>query len=332
MKNRNITFLLSLFCASLFAQKPYKGAEIFSKDKVLYGKFEMRMKMIKGSGMLSTFYTIEHYSGDSDTYWAELDIEVLGKNNAQIMSTNIFNNDSNGNLIHTEQQIALNYSLADEYHTFTLEWTPNYVAWFIDGVEKRRKTGDFITHMDRAQAYRFNAWISSTPAWVGAIDESAMPAYQYVDWLEYSSYNPSTQDFTKQWRDDFNSFNTSRWSKANWTFTGNEVDFTSENVSVEDGKLVLAITNPDAPLSTSNEIVQDSFTAKYFSNRNEIIISGMKEGNSKTKIYDLTGKVLFSKEFNTTIFSIPSSNIQTGLYVVLVNNNGKMLRKKIFIE
>ena len=326
------TWIFLLFFLSVFAQKPFKGAEVYSKEKVLYGKFEMRMKMIKGSGMLSTFYTIEHYPSGSDPYWAELDIEVLGKNNAQIMSTNLFNNGTGGNLIYSEEQIPLAYSLADDFHIFTLEWTPSYVAWFIDGVEVRRKTGALVTHMDRAQGYRFNAWISSTPAWVGTIDTNAMPAYQYIDWLEYYSYNVVTKEFTKQWRDDFDSFNASRWSKAEWTFYGNEVDFIKENAFIKEGKLVLAITNPNTPLSVSEEQIQDSFSAIYVSDGNEIAIRSFKEGNYKTQLYDLTGKILFSKQFNTSNFSIPCSNIQKGTYIVCINDNGKKKKKKIVVN
>ena len=248
MKSTALMLIVLLLSASLFAQKPYRGGEVYSKGKVLYGKFEMRMKMIKGSGMLSTFYTIEHNSRTSD-YWGEIDIEVLGKSEAQIMSTNIFFNGENGVLNHSEQQIPLDYSLADDFHVFTLEWTPDYIAWFIDGAELRRKTGDVVKHMNVPQEYRFNAWISSTPAWVGVIDESAMPAYQYVDWVEYSRYDEVTQKFIKQWRDDFNGFNPLRWKKGNWTFDGNEVDFIEENVYVENGHLVLVITDPKATSS-----------------------------------------------------------------------------------
>ncbi|WP_405293204.1 family 16 glycosylhydrolase [Algibacter sp. Ld11] len=331
MKKNILTFTLLLFCAFLFAQKPYHGAEVYSKGKVLYGKFEMRMKMIEGSGMLSTFYTIEHYPGGSDPYWAELDIEVLGRDNAQIMSTNLFINNSNGDLIHSEQQIPLGYSLADDFHIFTLEWTPNYVAWFIDGVEQRRKTGAFVNHMNRSQGYRFNAWISSTPAWVGTIDENAMPAYQYVDWLEYSSYNGTTQDFTKQWRDDFDTFDTSRWSKAEWTFYGNEVDFVKENAYIEDGNLVLAITNPDASLSVSEVSINDSFLVKYFSDGNEMVISAPEIGNYKMQLYDLTGKVLLSKQFNSPDFSFSCLNIKSGIYIVSITSEYEKFSKKIAV-
>ena len=332
MKKIVSTCIALLFLTTIFAQKPFDGAEVYSKNKVLYGKFEMRMKMIKGGGMLSTFYTIEHFPDGSDPHWSEIDIEVLGKNNAQIMSTNLFINDSNGNLLHTEKQIVKDFSLADDFHVYAIEWTPTYIAWFIDGNEVRRKTGSFVTHMNVPQAYRFNAWISNSIPWVGAIDKTAMPAKQSVDWLEYSSYNVATEKFTKEWRDDFNNFDSSRWSKAQWTFGGNQVDFVPQNVTIEDGNLVLAITDPNAVLNVSEEIIPDSFTARYFSNSKEIQIIGTESGNYKTQLYDITGKVLFSKEFNSKNFTIPCSTIKTGLYIVSISNNGKLFRKKIVIN
>ena len=42
--------------------KPYKGAEVYSLESVLYGRMEMRMRMIRGSGLLSTFFTYKNGS------------------------------------------------------------------------------------------------------------------------------------------------------------------------------------------------------------------------------------------------------------------------------
>lgn len=332
MKKTATTLVLLLFFVSLFAQKPYRGAEVYSTGKVLYGKFEMRMKMIKASGMLSTFYTIQQGTTGNSSYWGELDIEVLGKDNAQIMSTNIFADNGSGGLKYSEQQILRDYSLAEDYHTYTLVWTPLYVSWSIDGVELRRETGAIVNQMNVAQGYRFNAWISSTPAWVGPIDKTSFPRYQYVDWIEYSSYNSATQGFTKQWRDDFDSFNIGRWSKAQWTFSGNEVDFIKENVFIENGKLVLAITDPSVPLSIPEKKNDDSLIALYISESNEILITGLDGGDYRTQLYDMTGKVLFSKEFNTESFSIPCSNFTKGVYVIAVKNKGEWFKQKIMIK
>ncbi len=73
--------------------------------------------------MLSTFYTIE-YKSKIKNHWSEINIEVLGQKNAQILSTNMFINDENGELLHTVLEVNLDYSLADNFHTYILEWTP----------------------------------------------------------------------------------------------------------------------------------------------------------------------------------------------------------------
>lgn len=332
MKKVASTLIVLTLFTSLYAQKPYKGGEIFSREEVLYGKFEMRMKMIRGSGMISTFYTIGHQTTEDEVYWSEIDIEVLGMQNAQIMATNIFINDPNGDIIDTSKQINLDYSLADDFHTFIIEWTPSYVAWFIDGLEVRRKTGAFVSHMNVPQGYRFNAWISSSPGWVGVVDKDAFPAHQYVDWIEYSSFNGPTQDFTKQWRDDFDSLDSSRWLKANWTFAGNEVDFISDNAYIEDGKLVLRITDPNQNLGISTIESTTNFLAKYSRSNDEIVVHCFDAGNYDTQLYDITGRVLFSKQFNTSDFSIPCSAIKSGVYIIFVTHNGVKSRQKIIIE
>jgi hypothetical protein len=247
-KNSILTMLFVLLALQTVAQKPYHGAEVYSKDAVLYGKFVMRMKMAKGSGMLSTFFTFKGNSHETGVFWEELDIEVFGKENATILGTNIITDGVDGPTSHSSQDVYLNYSLADDYHTYTLEWTPDYVAWFIDGVEYRRVTGGVVSSLTSPQSYRFNAWISCSPEWVGPIDAQRLPQFQKVDWIEYHSYNNG--QFELEWRDDFQTFDDSRWAKANWTFDCNEVDFTADNVSIVDGKLVLAITDPaDQPVA-----------------------------------------------------------------------------------
>ncbi len=332
MKKTVSGFLLLLLFASIFAQKPYKGAEVFSKDKVLYGKFIMHMKMIKASGMLSTFFTIRQGTDQYDGYWAELDIEVLGKNNAEIMSTNIITDGAGGNLVHNTKEIHLEYSLADDYHTYILEWTPDYVAWFIDDVEYRRETGDVIHHLNEPQGYRFNSWISCSPGWVGSIDKEALPQYQYVDWIEYYSYDTTSKDFSYEWSDDFDSFNSSRWAKANWTFYCNEVDFVSENISIQDGKLVLAITDPNPNTSLPEKPADHIFTARYSPGNHEILVNCTENANYITQLFDMTGKLIISKQFNTSSFSIPRSDIPGGLYIISVHNQNHLSRQKIFIE
>ncbi len=132
-------------------------------------------------------------------------------------------------------------SLADGYHTYALEWTPDYVAWEFDGNEIRRVESTQVADLTNPQSLRFNLWAANIVEWVGDFDTSALPQYQYVNWISYSSYENG--QFVHQWTDDFDSLDPSRWSRADWTFAENLVDFDPNNVVVRDGTLVLALTH-----------------------------------------------------------------------------------------
>lgn len=247
--NRSIYFLLATLCIAIFdagyaSAKPYKGAEIYSADSTKYGRYVMRMRMAEGSGLLSTFFTYKNGSEVSGAVWEEIDIEVLGKNDAYQMQSNIIVGSPRQTTegLHTAAQ-----SLADDYHTYVLEWTPDYVAWFIDGQQIRRINGsNFVTGLVNPQSMRFNIWASTSESWVGAFNPSILPVYQFVNYMEYYAYNANTKSFTFSWRDDFNNFDSNRWSKADWTFDGNYVDFDPANVVIQNGTLILALTTENA--------------------------------------------------------------------------------------
>ena len=322
IKKTVVSIAMMLFLTSLYAQKPYRGAEVYSNEEILYGKFEMCMKMIKGSGMLSTFFLYKGSSYLPDVYWEEIDIEILGKDNATVFSTNIIIDGLSGNTISYVEEISLDYSLADDFHTYTLEWTPDYVAWYMDGVELRRETGSVVNNLTSPQSYRFNTWISCSIPWVGELDRSNLPQYQYVDWIEYYSYDDG--NFNLEWRDDFNSFDTSRWSKATWTFDCNEVDFTTDNVCTEDGYLVLALTDPD-PSSFSIKVINNSSSK-------ELQVELPENGHYKIQLFDIQGKSIFVNEIYGNSSNIPYAGIQSGIYLLNVQSKDNSVTKKVYIE
>lgn len=246
---RVLAVLLSMVCGLVSLQlqaKPYKGAEIYSNNSWLYGRYEMRMQVAKGGGILSTFFTYKNQSEVTGNFWEEIDIEVFGKNNAEIWQSNIILG-STRPTIQSHEDHEVETSLGDAYHTYVLEWTPDYVAWFLDGVEVRRITGtSTVTSLTNPQSLRFNIWASESVEWAGDWNDSVLPVYQFVSYFEYKTYNTTTKQFEGGWRDDFNTFDTSRWSKANWSFDTNRVDFAPENVVVKDGVLVLALTPDNA--------------------------------------------------------------------------------------
>ena len=76
-----------------------------------------------------------------------------------------------------------------------------------------------------------NFWISNQPEndWNNGFDGLNMPWYALYDYVEYWEYvhgDTSDHPFRMSWRDDFNSFDDSRWfKKDDWTFPGNACTF-----------------------------------------------------------------------------------------------------------
>ena len=321
-----ITIILSAISFCMLAQKNYKGAEVYSNQSWKYGKVEMRMRMAKGSGILSTFFTYKNGSEVSGAFWEEVDIEVFGKNNAESFQSNIITNNPKKT---SEEVHTPGYSMGDAYHTYTLEWTPNYVAWFIDGVLMRKTIGGQVSELTNTESFRFNLWAANITSWVGTFDVNALPAYQFVNWIKYSTYTPGTgnngADFTLNWTDDFNTFNTSQWSKANWTFGENLTDFDPNNALVKDGYLVLVlskagqtgftgtvpidqVTNPTPTVSitspTANAIFCSNSTINI--NANASISSG---SISKVDFYD--GNTLIGTD-NTSPYTLAWTSATAG--------------------
>lgn len=267
---------LVLYCAgallsinSAAAAKDYNGAELYSINTVKFGRFDVRMRTISGSGIVSSFFTYYNnsYLGSPEP-WQEIDIETLGKTN-NIFQTNIITGNAASKI--TSEQVHTFDNLSQNYHTYTVEWTPQYIAWFFDGKEVRRTTGSQVTACQvKEMSYRFNAWISDVPAWVGAFSPSVLPVYQYINWIKYSKYTPGAgpngSDFTADWQDNFDSFDASRWGKGDWTFEGNLVDFSPNNIVVKDGYCIICLTKIGAT-GFSGEVPKDQGTSSINFNR-----------------------------------------------------------------
>jgi hypothetical protein len=241
--------IFTLFAALLFISagsseaKVYKGAEYRTKDSFLYGRFEASIKSTNREGVLASLFT--YYDGpDVPQSWNEIDIEILGRYNNDVQ----YNTITPGQVNHVKHQFA-GFNPHLDFHTYAFEWTPSYVAWFIDGTEVYRQTGDHIKTLNKAQKLMMNIWNPGYPEWVGEWTSQALPAFAYYDWAAYYSYTPGSgsygtnNNFTPQWRDEFDSWDQTRWDKASHTWDGNQCDFIYDNAVFSNGKLVLCLTN-----------------------------------------------------------------------------------------
>jgi len=249
--------LLVMAMAGSISAKDYSGAELYTSDTWMYGKFEARMKMAAGSGTVSSMflYHNDSYLGGSEP-WVEVDIEILGKNPNSFQS-NIITGYGPGDgqpdrKVTSEDHHQINPASNESFHTYGMEWTPDYVAWTLDGkvVRKTIKGQNDKNQVQdlgkKRQGLRFNLWSHEDAGWVGAWNDNILPVYQFINWVKVYKYTPGAgengSDFTPDWSDDFDTFDNSRWQKGDWTFDGNRVDISPSNIFVKDGMAIIALT------------------------------------------------------------------------------------------
>ena len=250
--------------------KDYSGAELYTNETWMYGKFEARMQMAAGSGTVSSMflYHNDSYLGGNEP-WVEVDIEILGKNPSSFQSNIITGygpGDGQANRkITSEKHHAISPASNQSFHTYGMEWTPDYVAWTLDGqvVRKTVKGQESGCKSEannqpqnncsqvqdlgkKPQGLRFNLWSHEDAGWVGAWNDNILPVYQFINWVKVYEYKPGQgdngSDFKLQWTDDFKTFDTERWSKGDWTFDGNRVDISPSNIYAKDGMVIIALT------------------------------------------------------------------------------------------
>jgi hypothetical protein len=337
---KKIYALIAFISVSItgFAQydgRNYLGAELYSTELFRFGRFEARMYMAAQSGTVSSMflYHNDSYMGAPEP-WREVDIEVLGKSPSKFQSNMITG--YAGNQVTSEQHHNLPAPSNSGYHTYAMEWTPDYIAWYIDGVEMRRTSNPNaqITDLrDTDLGLRFNLWIASDANWVGSFNPQSLPVHQYINWVKVYDYTPGAgengSDFTLKWKDDFDRFNTSRWQKGDWTFDGNLVYLTRSNINVKDGTLIISLTSKDAPgfsgtIPADNEgegegtgiEKTDASTFDIYPNpTNDVIHIRSKEQAtdlSTIRIYTTDGKLVVE----TDKTEINVSSLESGIYFI----------------
>ncbi len=237
--------LLAMCLPSLLAANIYKGAEYRTKAAYTYGRFETRMKSTQREGVLSSFFTYHEIVTVND--WNEIDIEILGRYQDDVQ----YNTITPGQTNHvSHHNCGFNPHL--DFHVYGIEWTPEYVAWFIDSVEVYRQSGAHIATLVNDQKIMMNIWNPIYDSWAGTWNESVLPAFAYYDWVSYAAYTPGAgsvgtgNNFTPQWRDDFDGWDQTRWEKGAHTFSGNQCDFVPDNVIFKDGVMILCLTKDGA--------------------------------------------------------------------------------------
>ena len=119
-------------------KKSYTSGRISTQNlkTFTYGRFEVKAKVPKGQGYLPAFWLM---ANDENVYgqWprcGEIDcMEVMGQDTNKLYGTIHYGNP------HAESQgtytIKEGPSFSDGFHTFTCDWEPGKITWYVDGIK-----------------------------------------------------------------------------------------------------------------------------------------------------------------------------------------------------
>ncbi len=156
----------------------YTSAAVQSKGRVKYGYFEVKARAMKSHGSSSFWF----YDSTPEE-WTEIDVfEIGGKSPGFERKYNM-----NAHVLHTPTEkehwscggvwIAPS-DLADDYHVYGLEWDPDRIKWYFDGVLVRWVEN---THWHQALTLNFDS--ETMPDWFGLPDDGDLPSTYIIEYV-----------------------------------------------------------------------------------------------------------------------------------------------------
>ncbi|WP_437965763.1 glycoside hydrolase family 16 protein [Sorangium sp. So ce260] len=177
------------------AAKTFLGAEVRSVDTLTYGRVRARVKLARGSAVVSSLVTI--YTPWPADNWNELDIECLGAEpndvqfNAMVYTGAPVRPPVTQSVSPTQypQKVDLGFDPSEGFHTYQIEWTPSGARFSVDDVLRHEWT-ERIDLMVLPQNVLMTIWASSSAAWAGAVTAETGKASATYDWIELYRYTP----------------------------------------------------------------------------------------------------------------------------------------------
>jgi endo-1,3-1,4-beta-glycanase ExoK len=155
--------------------------EIRTKELYSYGTYEARIKVAKGVGLNTSFFTYAGYP--SPTLHDEIDFEFLGKDTTKVQVN--YWKDKKQN----PAMIDLGFDASENFHDYKFVWEPTRISWYIDGklVHETKKDAAIPTN---PQNLFMSLWTSSKilDQWMGTFNYKS-PVNAKFEWVSFTPYD-----------------------------------------------------------------------------------------------------------------------------------------------
>jgi len=160
-------FAISLIAVIGVAQANYKSGSVATYEKFTYGKIRTSMKAPGKKGTVSSIYTFWDGPGFYPGGWNEIDLNVVPSVEESPVSVNAIYGDGHNKREEHSYADKIN-GLNDDFQTYEMEWTPDYISYAVNGdVVRKLERGDneAVDFMNKEQSLRMNFWTPTFHAW-----------------------------------------------------------------------------------------------------------------------------------------------------------------------
>lgn len=183
------------------AEKPCASGELRSLlEYGPYGRIEARMKSPESSGFVQSMFTFQFYKDP----WQEIDIELQGRL-PDAVSTNVISSHAKNfeecdvyQCTHnTEKHLDISARHSSTWHVYAIDWQPEKIDFFVDGVLKRTVTREEIkagggNFPDQPATLLMNFWqpVQKIAKWFGGEwSLEQLPLVAEYDWFRFYTFD-----------------------------------------------------------------------------------------------------------------------------------------------
>ena len=209
----------SLIC--YYGPCEYTSARLLTKNRfeVAYGRIEARIKVPEGAGLWPAFWMLGTDIDQVD--WpqtGEIDImEFVGRVPTKVFGTlhgpGYSGGQSYGDTYDLQEPVG------DRYHVFSVEWQPDKIVWYIDGIQYFAATPDDPFLQGKQWVFNHPFFILMNVAvggnFGGAVGaDTTFPQSMSIDYVRLFQTKPKPVSFNASFQDDF-----SGWKQVSVPFS-----------------------------------------------------------------------------------------------------------------
>lgn len=149
-------------------EKPYSSGEIVTSEAFQYGYYEARMRVPRGDGVVTGFFTFTRPGGVRT--WQEIDMEIVGRNTRALeLAYHVGGRPR-------KYVVDLGFDAADGFHTYAFDWRPDVIRFYVDNKLVWEATGSRVEAMTAPQRFIINLWnTEELHRWTGRVQPQEAP-------------------------------------------------------------------------------------------------------------------------------------------------------------